>query len=40
MAAGESASGSEGKRGVLRGATNFLAVHMSCGVVLARNADH
>ena len=36
---GESASGREGKQGVFRGETNFFAVHMFCGVVLAKKVD-
>ena len=35
---GEVALGRSGKRGVLRGGTNFLAVHMLWGVVLARKS--
>ena len=39
MEAGVSAPGRAGNRGVLQGATNFFAVHMSCEVVLAKNTD-
>ena len=37
--AGESARGRVGNWGILWGATNFFAVHMFCGVVLAMNDD-
>ena len=36
ISARELAPGRSGNRGVLRGVTNFFAVQMSCGVVLAR----
>ena len=39
ISAGEVASGRSGKRGVLRGATNFFTVQMLWGVVLARKSD-
>ena len=39
MKVGESAPGSDGKRGVFRGAMYCLAVQMFCGVVLARKLD-
>ena len=39
MEAGESAPRRVCKPGVLRGATNFFAVQVSCGVVLARKDD-
>ena len=38
ISTGELAPGSWWKRGVLRGATNFFAVQMLWGVVLARNS--
>ena len=38
ISTGELAPGSSGKRGVLRGATNFFAVQMSWGVVFARKS--
>ena len=38
ISTGELASGRLGKRGVLRGVTNFFAVHMLWGVVLARKS--
>ena len=38
ISTGESAPGRSGKRGVLRGVTNFFAVQMLWGVVLARKS--
>ena len=39
ISAGELAPGRSGKRGVLQRATNFFAVQMLWGVVLARKSD-